>query len=126
VVQVVRLGAQDAGEVLTLQRAAYVTEAQAHSDPHLPPLCQSLTDLATELADPGVLALGWRNADGRLLAGVEDRLPSSVTELRLFTGEHSTANLRLYARLGYIETARHGTPAGYSVVHLSKPRGPLP
>lgn len=28
----VRLGAEDAGEVLTLQRAAYVTEAQAHAD----------------------------------------------------------------------------------------------
>ncbi len=33
----VRLGAEDAGEVLTLQRAAYVTEAQAHADLNLPP-----------------------------------------------------------------------------------------
>ena len=52
----VRLGAEDAGEVLTLQRAAYVTEAQAHDDLNLPPLRQSLAEVAAELADPEVLA----------------------------------------------------------------------
>lgn len=126
---VVRLGAQDAGEVLTLQRAAYVTEAQAHADLDLPALLQSLADLATELDDPQVFALGSRDVNGRLLAAVrarlsgtgaavanigrlavvpdkqgqglgtgllaalEDQLTISVTELRLFTGEHSLGNL---------------------------------
>jgi hypothetical protein len=33
-------GEGDAGEILTLQRAAYVTEAQAHGDLTLPPLTQ--------------------------------------------------------------------------------------
>jgi hypothetical protein len=47
-----------------------------------------------------------------------------VTELRLFTGEHSHANLRLYRRLGYRETGRQPTPGGYDLVHLSKPRRP--
>ncbi|MDT7552926.1 MAG: hypothetical protein QOI16_1462, partial [Pseudonocardiales bacterium] len=28
----------DAGEVLTVQRAAYVTEAQRYAAPHIPPL----------------------------------------------------------------------------------------
>lgn len=156
--EVVRLGVEDAGEVLTLQRAAYVTEAQAHADVNLPALRQSLADVAAELDDRGVLALGARDAKGRLIAAVrarvigpggvaaeigrlavvpdrqgnglgtgllatvEEQLPSSVTELRLFTGEHSAANLRLYARLGYTETTRQPTPAGYSLVHMSKPR----
>ena len=154
----VRLGVEDAGEVLTLQRAAYVTEAQAHDDLDLPPLRQALSDLAAELADPAVLALGWRDANGRLvaavrgrvvdsartaaeigrlavapdrqgerlgarlLAAVEAELPASVTELRLFTGEHSTRNLRFYDRAGYTETGRQPIPAGYSLVHLRKRR----
>ena len=50
----------------------------------------------------------------------ERRFP--VTELRLFTGERSAANLRLYARLGYREAARTPAPAGYALVHLAKPR----
>ncbi|MGJ3509043.1 GNAT family N-acetyltransferase [Enemella sp. A6] len=42
-----------------------------------------------------------------------------ATEVRLFTGEHSVANIRLYERCGYVETAR--TPAGdYSLVHFTK------
>lgn len=154
----VRLGAEAAGEVLTLQRAAYVTEAQAHDDLNLPPLRQSLAEVAAELADPEVLALGWRDLDGRLVAAVrarvltddsrvaqigrltvvpdhqgqrlgtrlltavEEQLPATVVTLRLFTGEHSAGNLRLYTRLGYRESHRQLTPAGYGIVHLSKDR----
>lgn len=159
--QLTVLGPDDAGEVLTLQRAAYVTEAQAHGDLTLPPPRQSLSELVTELGRPDVLALGWRDDGGRLLAAVrvtvlaaegtagdgtvaelgrlsvvpdrqgqglgsrllaavEDRLPTGVTEVRLFTGERSEANLRLYRRHGYAETHRTPTPAGYSLVHLVK------
>lgn len=164
--RLVRLAPEDAGEVLTLQRASYVTEAQAHGDLDLPPLRQDLASVATELADPQVLALGWRDVDGRLVAAVrarttggagdvgqawaevgrltvvpdrqgqglgtrllmalEQRLPAEVIELRLFTGEHSHANLRLYRRLGYVDTGRQAAPAGYDVVHLAKPRRPAP
>lgn len=39
--------------------------------------------------------------------------------MKLFTGEHSTANIRLYERSGYVESAR--TPVGdYSLVHFAK------
>jgi len=55
------LGPGDAGEMLTLQRAAYVTEAQAHGDVFLPPPRQSLAELYAELEDPDVVALGWRS-----------------------------------------------------------------
>lgn len=158
----VPLGAGDAGEILTLQRAAYVTEAQAHGDLDLPALRQTLPQLSDELTRPDVLAVGWRNDAGRLLAAVratvtgaegtvaeigrlavvpdhqgqglgsrllaavEDRLPASVREVRLFTGERSAANLRLYRRVGYRETHRTDTPAGYALVHMSKPRTTRP
>jgi ribosomal protein S18 acetylase RimI-like enzyme len=149
-----RLGVDDAGEILTLQRAAYVTEARAHGDLTMPPLTQTLDQLRAELADPQVTAWGIRE-HGRLVASVrvcqadrataevgrlvvapdrqgsglgtalllaaEARLQAGVTVIRLFTGEHSDANLRLYQRLGYRETGR--TPAGsYSLVHLAKAR----
>ncbi|WFR74560.1 GNAT family N-acetyltransferase [Prescottella defluvii] len=146
----------DAGELLTLQRAAYVTEARAHHDVHLPPLTQSLVELAAELRDPHVIALGLRGERSRLVAAVrlridpthpheaelgrlvvvpdlqgrglgsrlltlaEQRVPEPVTTLRLFTGEHSAANLRLYTRFGYAESHRTATPGGYDLVHLAK------
>lgn len=152
---VVTLGVQDSGELLTLQRAAYVTEAQAHDDPDLPPLTQSFGELSSELEDPSVTAIGLRNDAGRLVAAVrfaiaedpqvanlgrlvvapdrqgwglgsrllelvEERVPSSVLELRLFTGERSLGNLRLYGRRGYREIHRTITPLGYALVHLTK------
>lgn len=157
--RLVELGSADAGEVLTLQRAAYVTEAQAHDDLALPALAQSLDDLSAELGSDDVTAYGFRaepagrllaavrvrfSGEGgrvahvgrlavvpdrqgqglgtRLLAAVEERLPDLVEELRLFTGERSHGNLRLYRRLGYVETHREPLPAGYHLVHLSKPR----
>lgn len=56
--EVVTLTRHVAGELLTLQRAAYVTEAQAHDDPCLPPLVETLDDLRSVLADPTVTTLG--------------------------------------------------------------------
>jgi ribosomal protein S18 acetylase RimI-like enzyme len=56
-----------------------------------------------------------------LLLAAEAHLQDDVTVIRLFTGENSHANLRLYQRLGYRETGR--TPAGsYNLVHLAKTR----
>ncbi|WP_027933878.1 GNAT family N-acetyltransferase [Amycolatopsis thermoflava] len=147
----VRLGAADAGELLTLQRAAFLTEARAHRDFDLPPLRETLDELRAVLSDPDVVTWGVRES-GRLVASVrirfrgevgevgrlvvapdrqgaglgsalmkaaEDRLPPEVRVLRLFTGELSGGPLRLYARLGYVETGR--TPeAHYHLVHLAK------
>jgi len=144
-----RLGEPDAGEMLTLQRAAYVTEAQAHRDPFLPPLTETLDELRAALRD--CFAWGIRES-GRLVASVrivvdgdcaevgrlvvapdqqrrglgrglllaaEERLPGSVRVLRLFTGEHSTGPLKLYPSVGYRETGR--TPEGdYHLVHFEK------
>jgi GNAT superfamily N-acetyltransferase len=137
--------------MLTLQRAAYVTEAQAHQDIALPPLVQSLDELAVELRDPRVLALGLREG-ARLVAAIRVRVEGKVAELgrlvvapdrqghglgsrllrhaeqavaervqllRLFTGEYSLANQRLYQRHSYVED--HRTVAGdYQLVHMTK------
>lgn len=39
----------DAGEVLTLQRAAFVQEALIYGTPHMPPLTQTLEEVTAEL-----------------------------------------------------------------------------
>lgn len=57
----------DAGELLTVRRAAFVSEAQIYGDPNIPPLTQTLEELRTDLADPNVITLGaW---DGHRLVG---------------------------------------------------------
>jgi ribosomal protein S18 acetylase RimI-like enzyme len=149
-----RLTVTDAGEILTLQRAAYVTEAQLHDDLQMPALTQSLADLEAELAEPANAAFGVRE-EGRLIAclrvsrvddstaevhriavapdrqglglgtalllATEAGLPTEVTTIQLFTGEHSVANQRLYRRLGYEITRQ--TPIGrYHLVHMAKQR----
>ncbi|WP_067674509.1 hypothetical protein [Nocardia miyunensis] len=40
------------------------------------------------------------------LRAAETAVPHTVTQLRLFTGEKSSANLRVYHRFGYTEGAR--------------------
>jgi GNAT superfamily N-acetyltransferase len=61
------LGLDAAGELLTLQRAAYVTEAQAHDDPRLPPLLETLAEVRAELRSDATTVLGIRDG-GRLVA----------------------------------------------------------
>ncbi|NEC93098.1 GNAT family N-acetyltransferase, partial [Streptomyces sp. SID12501] len=48
----------DAGELLTLRRAAFVTEAQQYGDPNIPPLTQTLKELKADLTADGVITLG--------------------------------------------------------------------
>ncbi|PFG36237.1 acetyltransferase (GNAT) family protein [Flavimobilis soli] len=58
---------EHAGELLTLRRAAFVTEAQAYEDPFIPPLTQTLGELRADMVAPGVITLGaW---DGPRLVG---------------------------------------------------------
>ncbi len=47
-----------AGELLTLRRAAFVTEAQAYGDPNIPPLTQTLGELNDDLDRDDVVTLG--------------------------------------------------------------------
>lgn len=52
---------EHAGELLTVQRAAFVTEAQHYDNPRLPALTQTLEELITDLQREDVVFLGaWR------------------------------------------------------------------
>ena len=146
---------EDAGEVLTLQRAAFVQEALIYGTPSLPPLTQTLDELVHELRDnlgcvahdgprlvgairarlDGPLLLVGRIAiapdqqgggiGSRLLAAVEDRgRAAGATEAELFTGSLSIANLRLYERLGYVETQRVAGDDGIEQIFLRKGLAP--
>ncbi|WIV60501.1 GNAT family N-acetyltransferase [Amycolatopsis nalaikhensis] len=150
-VKPLRLGVADAGEVLTLQRAAYVTEARAHDDWDLPPLLETLDEARAALES--CLSWGFRE-HGRLVASVrltvsgavgmvgrlvvapdrqgqglgralllaaEGLAPPEVTVFRLFTGSKSVGPQAMYRKLGYRET--HRTPENnHELVHFEKAR----
>lgn len=143
-VDLVPLPAGAAGELLTLQRAAYVTEAQLYDDVRLPALVQTLDELVGELAVSTCLAavagtrlvgaVRARERDGvlhvvapdlqghgvgtRLLRAAE--LATRLPRAALFTGARSVANLRLYHRHGYVQTMRERVRPGLELVHLVK------
>lgn len=52
------IGAEHAGELMTVRRAAFVTEAQVYGDPHLPVLTESLADIEKDLGRDDVVTLG--------------------------------------------------------------------
>ncbi len=138
----------DAGEVLTVQRAAFVTEAQIYGDPAQAPLIQTLDQLTAELADAGgfVALVGERivgairTSEGddllligriaiapdmqgmgigsRLLAAAEEATTCSAAEL--FTGSLSEANIRLYEESGYRESASIDNGDGTAQIFLRK------
>jgi ribosomal protein S18 acetylase RimI-like enzyme len=53
-------GPADAGEILTLQRSAFVSEAQLHGDPFLPPLVESLDQMRAVLAGAAIVLKATR------------------------------------------------------------------
>jgi GNAT superfamily N-acetyltransferase len=65
----------DAGEVLTLQRAAFASEALIYGDPDMPALTQTLPELEAELRENlGCVAVD----DGRLVAAARARLDGDL------------------------------------------------
>jgi len=67
---------EEAGELLTLRRAAFVSEAQIYGDPNIPPLTQTLAELREDLAADGVITLGARSGHrlvGSIRVVIEDR-----------------------------------------------------
>ncbi|MDQ3716234.1 MAG: GNAT family N-acetyltransferase [Actinomycetota bacterium] len=148
---IVPLTVADAGEVLTLQRAAYASEALIYGDPSLPPLVQTLSELVSELSKSlGHKAIRGTRVVGAvrsvvhgdtlrigrltvapdlqgsglgtaLLAAAEADAGPDVTSAALFSGHLSTDNLRLYERHGYVEERREDIKPGLTLVHLRKP-----
>ena len=66
---------RDAGEVMTLQRAAFVQEALIYGSPEMPPLTQTLDEVESELRENiGVVALDGTRMIGALRARVDGDL----------------------------------------------------
>ncbi|GAA4615370.1 GNAT family N-acetyltransferase [Actinoallomurus liliacearum] len=145
-----RADVADAGEILTVQRAAYVTEAQLHGDPFLPPLVESLDQIRKMIAESLVLkaSVGSRlvgsvrgrfnertclvgrlvvapDLQGRgigeaLMRALEAEVAGRADSCVLFTGHLSETDLRLYRRLGYAETHRERVADHLTLVHMRK------
>lgn len=141
---------EDAGEILTLQRAAYVSEAQLYGDPFIGPLVESLEQLR-KVIETGVVLKALdgprivgsvrgrmsgqtcvvgrlvvapdrqgEGIGGALLAELHRAVPEA-TAFDLFTGHLSDGNLRLYRRLGYRETHRERLQDHLTLIHLRRP-----
>ncbi len=143
-----RMRPEDAGEILTVQRAAFVSEAQLYGSTDTPPLTQTLEQLDAELVDAdgwvarrrgrlvgvirtrqhdGVLLIGriaiapdqqGHGIGRRLLETAESASGADVAEL--FTGSLSEGNLRLYRDCGYRESERIDQGDGTAQVFLRK------
>lgn len=67
---------EDAGEIITLQRAAFLRDAQLYNDPFLPSLTQTVADLVNEMGDDRRVVLVGRVGQrivGSVRAHVVDR-----------------------------------------------------
>lgn len=129
--RITRANAADAAELLALQLRAYQSEAVLYDDWSIPPLTQTLAGIEREFAEKTFLKLcddknriigsvrgalrdgtcevgrlmvhpdfQRRGIGARLLAALEMEFPDA-NRFELFTGSRSTANIRLYERLGY-------------------------
>lgn len=74
-VHIDRIAKEHAGELLTIRRAAFVSEAQLYNDPHIPALTQSLDELVEDIERDDVVTLGaWLGPRlvGSIRVGIED------------------------------------------------------
>ncbi|MFG1752509.1 GNAT family N-acetyltransferase [Streptosporangium sandarakinum] len=149
VTMIERAGPGDAGEILTVQRAAYVSEAQLYGDPFIPPLVESAEQVRAAV-ETGVVLVArqgerivgavrgrmsgttclvgrlvvapdaqGRGVGGALLAALHAEA-ASARAFDLFTGHLSEGNLRLYRRHGYRETRRERMSDHLTLVHLRR------
>jgi GNAT superfamily N-acetyltransferase len=147
-----RLLPEDAGEVLTLQRAAFLAEAQLYETTDIPPLLESFDEVRQQIVATyslgafrasrlvGAIRLtvegpvGWvsrvavapdqqgRGIASALLRLVEQDAPASVQEFRLVAGLKSVRNRSMYERRGYREISRTVDSANIDLVVMSKAR----
>lgn len=139
----------DAGEIMTVQRAAYVSEAQLYDNTGFSALSEPIESVRSAIETEVVLVarLGPRiigavrgriegpvchverlvvapdqqgqGVGRRLLLAVEEHVP--VRRFALHTGDRSTANLRLYRKVGYVQTREERVADTLSLIHMEKP-----
>jgi len=150
-IEIVAATEVDAGEILTVQRAAYVSEAQLYGTPTFSALTETLDSVRAAIETGLVLVarLGPRIVgavrgicDGRycevtrlvvapdmqqrgigaaLIDAVERAAPAEVRRFHLHTGDRSAANLRLYRKAGYTISHSRQVSPSLSLVYLEKP-----
>jgi tRNA (guanine37-N1)-methyltransferase len=143
---------EDAGELYTLQLAAFLSEGRFYDDLSITPLAEGPEACVERLAKGGVLkavagtrivgsvqltvdgsvghierlmvAPDWqgRGLGTRLLRVAEQLAPAEVTSYLLDTGAESDRNLELYRRAGYRETGRRQQTPKVELVLLTKRR----
>lgn len=137
----------DAGEMLTVLRAAFVTEAQLHDDVHMAPLTETLDEVREVIASGTVLVavqgtrlvgtaraalhgavwhigrvvvapdLQGRGIGSALIHAIEAAAPDGVERFEIATGPKSTRNVTLYERHQY-----RTVPSEDILIHLTKKR----
>jgi tRNA (guanine37-N1)-methyltransferase len=142
----------DAGEIHTLQLAAFLSEGRAYDDLSIAPLAEDPAASVQRLKQGGVLkavagtrivgsvqvtvdgsvarigrlivAPDWqgRGLGTRLLRVAEQLAPADVTSYELTTGAESDRNLGLYRKAGYREVRREQQTAKVELVLLAKRR----
>jgi tRNA (guanine37-N1)-methyltransferase len=142
----------DAGEIHTLQLAAFLSEGRAYDDLSIPPLVEDAEASVQRLKQGGVLkavagtrivgsvqvtvdgavarigrlivAPDWqgRGLGSRLLKVAEQLAPAEVTSYELFTGAESDRNVGLYQKAGYREVRRERQTPKVELVLLTKRR----
>ncbi|SDR11927.1 GNAT family N-acetyltransferase [Thermostaphylospora chromogena] len=148
-ITVERAVAEDAGEILTVQRAAYVTEAQLYGDPFIPPLVESIERARKAIEEAVVLVARdgprlvgsvrgklsgsvclvgrlvvvpdrqRRGIGSALLRALHDAVPEAEA-FDLFTGHLSEGNLRLCRKHGYREVGRERVHDHLTLIHMRR------
>ncbi|MFA5906901.1 MAG: GNAT family N-acetyltransferase [Desulfobacula sp.] len=131
-ISIIQAEAEDAAEILALQKVAYQTEAKLNDDWTIPPLTQTLPEIEAEfenktflkamdkdkiigsvraVIDSGTCHIGrlmvfpeyqGKKIGTRMMEKIEAAFPNAE-RFELFTGTRSAHNIRLYKRLGYRE-----------------------
>lgn len=143
--------AQEADQVLALQRLCYRSEADLYGDYKIPPLTESLEDLRRQvethaflvarlgeevvgsvraLQEAGTCHVGrlvvhpklqGQGLGTRLMREIEARFPDAES-YELFTGHLSADNLRLYGKLGYTRFREKRISPRLCLIYLEKHR----
>lgn len=139
----------DARKILTIQKIAYLSEAEIYDDYQIPPLTQSLAELESDfhthvfyvakanreiVGSVNLRAEGNTGMIGRLVVLPElqrqgigsmlmDHVETNHADLEifeLFTGHKSERNLSFYHKRGYQECRRRGEHEKLELVFLRK------
>jgi ribosomal protein S18 acetylase RimI-like enzyme len=147
-----RLGPEVAGELLTVQRAAFLSEARAYGTLEIPPLTETLDDLRRELESSLTIGaflgrrlvgaarltledeIGWISRVGvapdlqgkgigsGVLEALEAAAPSQVQRFQLGAGAKSASNIAMYEARGYREISRTFDSVGIELVIMARER----